>query len=67
MNWTDPEEDVRRVVDRLKPYYLGEEIAVWLSVPHPQLGGDTPAAVINSGDAGQVHAIIDRLDSDGYI
>lgn len=67
LNSNDPTEDVKRIIQRLKPYYLGEEIAVWLCVPHPQLAGDIPAAVINSGDVGEVDAIIDRLDSDGYL
>ena len=60
-------DDVREAVRRLRPYYDGEEIAVWLCSPHPQLGGDLPAAVLNSGDAKDVFTIIDRLDADGYI
>lgn len=59
--------DAREVAKRLRPYYNDEEIAEWLCSPHPQLGGDLPAAVINSGDVGEVFAIIDRLDADGYI
>ena len=59
--------DAQRIAGRLRPYYSAEEIAEWLCSPHPQLGGELPAIVINSGDVGEVDQIIDRLDSDGYI
>ncbi|MBC24420.1 MAG: hypothetical protein CMJ32_10965 [Phycisphaerae bacterium] len=56
-----------RVADRLRAYYSSEEIGQWIGSPHPQLGGETPQDVINAGRKAEVHAIIDRLDSDNYL
>ena len=58
--------DVRKVAERLRPYFSYWEIAEWLCTPHPQLGGDLPVVVINSGNVAEVDKIIDGLDADGY-
>lgn len=52
---------------RLMEYYEPDEADAWLNSPHPQLGGEKPINVIAAERGGEVGAIIDRLDGDGYI
>ena len=52
---------------RLRQYYSAEKAMEWLNTPHPQLSGQTALWVWSDGRAGEVHAILDRLDADAFI
>lgn len=56
-----------RTYRRLLDYYEPDEVDTWLSSPHPQLGGESALGAIAAGRDREVHAVIDRLDTDGYI
>ncbi len=53
--------------NRLSEYYTPEESDMWITSPHPQLEGQRPIDVMARGDYDAVHAILDRLDGDGYL
>ncbi len=55
------------IVVRLGNYYTKEEADRWLNSPHPQLGGQTAAHLIAIGQDNDVHAVLDRLEADGYL
>lgn len=52
---------------RLMEYYEPDEADTWLNEPHPQLEGQTPISMIAAERGGEVGAVVDRLDADGYI
>ncbi len=60
-------DDVRKVAQRLDPCYEPLEKIQRLNEPHPQLGGESATALILDGKTDQVHAVIDRLDTDGFV
>lgn len=56
--------------DRLLEYYTVEEALLWLSSPHPRLGGSVPAAMLareQSDVNEELHRLIDALDNGAYI
>lgn len=57
----------RAIWARLLTYYSEEEAAAWLEAAHPQLGNHSAAHMIHQGEADAVHAVLDRLDADGYV
>ena len=59
--------DLHYVVRRLQDYYTSEEIRTWLYARHPQLAGERALDLINSDRTVDVLAVLDRLDSDGYL
>lgn len=59
--------DRRDFMTRLLEYYSPPAAVEWMTVPHPQLNGSTPIAVWSQGRGDEVHAILDRLESDCYI
>ena len=60
--------DVVSLVRRLGEYYeTAKEIADYLESPHPQLGGQSCVYAISKGRSDDVHRILDRLDSDGFL
>ncbi len=60
-------EQTQPIMERASAYFHGADLPNWFYKPHPQLEGRSVAQAINSGDADKVHAILDRLDSDGYL
>lgn len=59
--------DISEIVHALADWYTLEEIDQWLDLPHPQLGGRTPSAVIAAGGGDEVIAIIRRLNDCVYL
>lgn len=55
------------VFRRLMEYYEPEEADTWLNSPHPQLEEQTPISLIAAERGGEVYAVLDRLDGDGYL
>ena len=55
------------VLARLHLYYSEAEARLWLTEPHPQLDGNSADDAIAAGQSDIVHAIIDRLESDGHL
>ena len=52
---------------RLREYYTSAEIEAWLTMIHPQLDNESPLTAIANGRAGEVFAILDRLENDVYL
>lgn len=62
------EEIVRdQIFARLRKYYTYADTYRWLEAGHPQLNGERPLDLINSGRSEEVLAILDRLDSGAYL
>ena len=59
--------DLHYIVRRLQDYYTSEEIRTWLYARHPQLAGERALDLINTDRTVYVLAVLDRLDSDGYL
>jgi uncharacterized protein (DUF2384 family) len=52
---------------RLMDYYEPDEADTWLNSHHPQLNDLKPIDLIAAERGGEVSAVLDRLDGDGYI
>lgn len=64
----DQKEKKPTVVSRLKEYYSLDEIGKWLATPHPQLDDEIPLEIMPDPEGQKrVHAVIDRMDSYGYL
>ena len=59
--------DGERLRERLAKYYTPEEADLWICSPHPQLEGQRPIDLMDRGESEAVFAILDRLDSDGFL
>ena len=57
----------KRIREALAGFYDPAEIELWLHSQHQELAGERPARVIEDGRAGEVWAIIDRLQSGAYV
>jgi hypothetical protein len=53
--------DRRPIRTRLAEFYTDPEILVMIHTPQEALGDRTPVELILSGQAEQVHALIDRM------
>lgn len=67
MDVADAQDEMQRIRKRLGDFYSPPEILLWLRSPHPQLGGRKAVDAVMAGEANKVHAILDRLNSDGYV
>lgn len=59
--------DITDICVALRDFYTLEEIDQWLDLPHPQLDGRTPRAVIAAGRGDEVMAIIRQLSDCVYL
>lgn len=59
--------DRRPIRQRLAEFYTEAELDLWVYLPHPQLDGQPPKLLVDSGRAEEVHRLIDRLAADAYI
>ena len=59
--------ELRWVAERLADFYEPDEARLWLQSGHPQLGGERPYDLINSGRTAEVLEVIERLDSGVYL
>ena len=59
--------DPRSLWDELGDYYPPGARVQWLTLPHPQLDGVTPAELMAKGDFDPLWKIMDRLKADAYI
>ena len=64
---TNPDTQYQNVLNRLLEYYTDPEAWKWLHVAHPQLDGKKPIDLIKADQSQMVHAVLDRLDADGYL
>jgi uncharacterized protein (DUF2384 family) len=60
-------DEHERLMNALYIFYTDEEARLWLTLPHPQLDGETPADVLAAGGWNRVWQIIDSLESGAYI
>lgn len=63
----NPATQYQNALKRLLEYYTDEEAREWLHVAHPQLDGKKPIDLIKVDQSQMVHAVLDRLDADGYL
>lgn len=65
--------ELERIREALRELYVGPStdmegmVDLWLSSPHPLLGGELPLALIQKGRANEVEAVIDQLRSGAYV
>lgn len=59
--------DRRPIRQRLAEFYTEAELDLWIYRPHPQLDGQPPRLLVDSGRAEEVHRIIDRMDTGQYL
>jgi len=55
--------DRRPIRQRLAELYTEAELDLWIYRPHPQLGGQSPCRLVDTGRAEHVHQLIDRMTS----
>jgi hypothetical protein len=60
-------KDRRPIRERLKAYYTGPEIEVWLKSPQPQLEGKVPNEMMMLGRFDPIHELLDRLDDGVFL
>jgi uncharacterized protein (DUF2384 family) len=61
------QDDFERIRRKMLEYLKRHEIDIWLRTPHPLLDGRRPCDMINHGDASEVYALVDQLDSGAFI
>ena len=59
--------ELDRLMARLTELYTPHEYFHWMHSPHPQLNGMEPIKALEQGRIGDLHAILDRLDSGAYL
>lgn len=55
--------DRRPIRQRLADIFSEAELDLWIYRPHPQLNDVPPRHLVDLGQAEEVHALIDRLES----
>lgn len=55
------------LADQLATVYEPDEARLWMFSPHVELDGDRPADRIAQGHMAEVLAVVDRLQSGGYV
>jgi uncharacterized protein (DUF2384 family) len=60
-------KDRRQIRQRLAEFYTEAELELWIYRAHPQLNGQSPRHLVDTGRAEEVHRLIDRMDAGCYL